>query len=90
MSTENLEAELAESERKRRIAEQQREEAPSLMEKLKATNELLNAQTEINEKMEAWLDRFLERYREEVNKQIGFRKKLLELMPSIVAEIKNE
>ena len=86
--SEELENQLAEAERRRKVAEQMRNETPSLQEKLKAITEELEAQKQINEKAEAIVDILVLRSHEITEAEIHHYNKLREILPRVIAEVK--
>lgn len=88
--SEEVERQLAEQERRRQIAEQLRNEAPSLAEKLHLVSEQLEASEEIHKKAEEIIDFLVIRSKEHLEADRQLYKKLFEIMPKVVAEVKPE
>ncbi len=86
--SEQLEQELAEAERRRLVAEQLRNEAPSLQEKLKFMSEELEATKEVLAKAEQLVDDLVLRSKEVHEQETQLYRKLYEILPKVVAEVK--
>ena len=86
--TERLEKDLAEAEKRMKIAEQLAKDAPSLSEKLRLVTEQLEATAAFQKKAEAILTDLVRRSQEITEHEIELYKQLKKIMPQVVAEVR--
>jgi len=88
--SEKLRRELLEAEARRKTVESMREQASSLEEKLRLTDEALEATKTILKKAEGIIDVLLLKSQDIRKEEMALYRRIFEISPKVIAELKDE